>query len=345
MFLFDNREALAQAGYFVPTSLNRPSGRDRGNSWLLAAYARDDAVFDDTMRAEAAVVDAASLARFRTDIAAALGDEVAAAPAGCHTMILSNEHCHSALPQPHEVAALRHLLDPFCAGYRVLVYLRAQAELAISVHAMAVKNGLIDTVMLPRFGQPTEQDWLSFGYFDYDALLNRWAGVFSAGGIDVRRYGPGLLRNGDVVDDMLNWLGLPDAGYHRPGKVNASLAAPAQHFLTGLTRALEGFEADDVQWVQHWATPRLVVSSAGRGILPARSEVACFMAQFEAVNEAVRARWFPGLRRLFELDLAAFPERVEPPPEAPAEFYGEVIRMLLVERDLVERARRGLPPR
>ena len=77
--------------------------------------------------------------------------------------------------------------------------------------------------MLPRFGAATAQDWLSVGYFDYDALLSRWAGVFGAAQMEVRRYAPGLLRNGDIVDDVLAGLGLPAAGYSRPGKVNASL--------------------------------------------------------------------------------------------------------------------------
>jgi hypothetical protein len=338
LFLAANREALARAGFFVPTSLVRPPGQDGASSWALTAYARDDAILhDDAMRTDAGLRDAAGLARFRADIAARLDAEIAAAPAHCDTLLLSSEHCHSTLHSVEEVAAARQLLEPHCAGYRVLAYLRPQIELALSAHAMLVKDGEIDMVQLPAFGPRTATDKLPFAYFDYAAMLHRWAEVFGTPAVSVRRYLRGALRNGDIVDDYLDWIGLPDGGFARPRSANASLSAGGQDLLAALTRALRDWPAEDAAWVRQWMVPRLLHGATGPWRLPPRAEAAAFMARFDASNEAVRATWFPALDRLFDIPLERYPEQAEPPGAMPPAMLDTLIRVLLVERSWAAR--------
>ncbi len=344
LLLAANRDALAAAGFFVPASLVRPPGKDGISSWGLASYARDDAVQDDPMRLEAGVRGAEGLAAYRSAIAARLDAEAAAAPAHCHTILLSSEHCHSALPTAAEVAGVRHLLAPLAERFEVLAYLRPQIELALSTHAMLVKDGRIDTVLLPGFGAPTPEDWLPFSYFDYAALLARWAEVFGADAVVPRRYLRAALRNGDVIDDFLAWLGLEPAGFTRPAPANASLSAAAQDLLAGLTRTLEAWPPEDARWVRQWVVPRLLRGATGTGHLPARAAAAAFMARFDASNEAVRARWFPELPRLFDVRPDRYPEQATVPETAPPGFHDTLIRMLVVERAMIDRANRGLPP-
>lgn len=297
-FLALNREALAERGYFVPVSLAAGGDPAVLNSDLIATYARaDNAPVEFGRRGS-------DPSGFRALLAARLAAELAAAPAGCHTMILSGEHCHSLLQAGFEVEGVRQLLAPFCADIRVLVYLRPQHEMALSAYGMMLRNGQADVVALPRFDGAERPRAMGFGYFDHAALLARWAAEFGREALVPRLFAREALARGDIIDDVLVVLGIEGGGFVRPARLNSNLAAPALRFLAGLNRALAGRSAAESARVRNWVLLRL---APGSGILPGRDEVAAFMAQFAAGNEVVRAAWFAERTALFEVDLAHYP--------------------------------------
>src|SRR5262249_2425647 len=68
--------------------------------------------------------------------------------------------------------------------------------------------------------------------YDYRALIERWQRVFGQEAIVCRRYEPGALVNGDVVDDFAKTAGIDcPADCVRPPRLNESLDASALEFL------------------------------------------------------------------------------------------------------------------
>ena len=329
VFLQANRDTLAQAGYFLPRSLVWPPDAEGCPCWAMVGYARDDGAYSDQVRQAAGVNDAASLADWRTRLAAAFAAELAAAPAQCDTLLISSEHCHSRLVWPHEVAAVRQLLEPFCDSFEVVAYLRVQHELAASAYGMFLRDGLSDVVMFPDYTRPRNDRSMPRNYFDYFAMLSRWAAVFGRERVQPVLFTPATLRNGDVVDDFLARIGAPAAGWTRPARQNTTIPPASHRFLQGMSRAMEGRPRAEIDRVRAWMIPRLEAVTAGRGALPARGAVAAFMAQFAGRNEALRQIWFPDRPALFDDDLARFPEAPDPAADAPAEFYELLIAMVL----------------
>ena len=222
---------------------------------------------------------------------------------------------------------VRQLLAPFCSDIRVLVYLRPQDEMALSAYGMMVKEGRADVVALPSFAETAApQRAMGWGYFDYAALLARWAAEFGQAAIMPRRFTRTALVGGDVIDDLLATLGVSGDGLVRPARWNTNIEASAQRLLAGVNRVLVGRSEADVARVRSWMVPRL---APGGGVLPARAAVLAFMAQFKDVNEAVRAAWFPGLATLFAEDLGHYPETEA--AAAPPEMCELLVRMILAD--------------
>lgn len=95
-------------------------------------------------------------------------------------------------------------------GTRVVVYIREQVDYLVSsyqqkVHATNYSESL--------------HDYAAQVVVNYDAFLTRWERVFGAGRVTVRPYSRARLRNGDIVADFAEVLGLDlTAGFERPGE-------------------------------------------------------------------------------------------------------------------------------
>ena len=114
-------------------------------------------------------------ARFRADVARRLGAAARQVRGG--TLLLSSEHLSSRL-HDEDVAALRALLAPFAETIDVVIYLRRQDELLLSLYSTYVKSGGKNDI-----------GWLAgVSWLDFDAYLQRWENAFGRERITVRRY-------------------------------------------------------------------------------------------------------------------------------------------------------------
>ncbi|NKC31324.1 tetratricopeptide repeat protein [Falsiroseomonas selenitidurans] len=236
---------------------------------------------------------AARLDRFRRDFAA----EMAALPATTRLIILSAEQCGGLLNTPEEVGRLRDLLAPLARRLRVVVYLRRQDQHFASGYTQALRIAQINPPTMPQAGPER------LGQYDYARLLDLWAGIFGADALLVRIFERDLLRNGDAVDDFLALCGIdlavPQDDPDRQS--NLSLTPGGIDLLRSMGAWMkatpQGLSAASPLW-------RRFVQAAsetlpGRGWRPHPAEAAAFLGRFEAVNEAVRRRWFPDRPRLF----------------------------------------------
>lgn len=296
-YLAANREALRGAGYLYPTSLNSP------NHMALARYALDDDRVGD-LRKTIGVEGAKAVERYRDRIAKSLREEIAEEPQP-HTLVLSNEHCHSQLTSESEVARLAELLKSIARQITVIVYLRPQHELALSKFSTHIKMGGRGVNPFPktRDGLPP--------YYDYEALTDRWASQFGPENLQVRLFERSSMPNGSLLDDISAVIGLDSSSLVAPPKQNESLSPEGLALLRALNEHIPRFVEGKRNPLHTSLVRQMERTFPGKGLQVGRKRAAAFQAAFESGNEAVRARYFPERDRLFHVDWGRFPE--DPP--------------------------------
>ncbi|MEA2666611.1 MAG: hypothetical protein QOI11_3555 [Candidatus Eremiobacteraeota bacterium] len=272
-YLGENDALLAAEGTYYPRC-----GRMRPNGHHNIAFELSE---DERYRPALG-----TLAELLAEVAAA------ALPRAC----ISSEGLTFLNDRPDKLAALR---DGFAAiGYRavVLVYLRAQSAYLESLYPTLLRLGY--AVSFEEFVERALADGVvryrgTRSYrFDYADLLERYARVFGADGVIVRRY----AKRADpawIVRDFCAALGLPAQRLERfargPRLVNErpGLAEAARLLLRNRERAPSP------------ETERLLGRFAGLpfaplGVLPA----ARLAGRFGRGNRRVEARWGPRIEPL-----------------------------------------------
>lgn len=295
-FLSANRAALEQNGFRYA----RFAGDD--NHRALAAYASADSERDD-LRQRFEITSAADLAGFRARLEAEAEAEIAAYPE--HTFILSNEHCSSRLITPEDIARLKALLDRLFSRVEIALYLRRQDRVAVSFYSTQLLMGSPEARLLP------EGDELDF-YYDYEALLARWAEAFGRARVHPALFEPESLTGGSVTEDFAARWGL-GGGLQPVARHNASLRPEAQALLDRLNAAFPPVIEGRANPLRGDLANVLAASHAGPGRRPSRAQVEAFLARHEASNDAVRRTWFPEREHLFDADFEGYPEHDSDP--------------------------------
>jgi hypothetical protein len=221
---------------------------------------------------------------FRQTLSAALSQAVSGS--GCKMAILSNEHCSSRLQQPAEVQTLHDMLRPHFDRIFIVVYLRRQDEFLLSTYSTAVKSGVERELGLPKFSPRHDRR------YDYWKLLSRWATVFGRDAMICRRFERSTLKNGDVIDDFLQTVGVEnDPAFERPPNQNESLDAASLEFMR-LMNAHIGCRGP-LRYALWQALEKI-----GKGpllTLPAET-LAEFMEDLRESNRKVAEEYFGGVR-------------------------------------------------
>jgi hypothetical protein len=318
-FLGANRAALLRAGVFVPASL---SPYDLvANHERLTTFALADEKLNDDLRVAAKIGSVAEVAAHRAGIAQALRDEIARLPADRpieeRTLLLSNEHCQSRLVEVAEVARLKTFLAEFVREVKVVVYLRPQHELAVSLYDQALKSGYADISVLPDFSGRTPR-WVSRAYFDYGDLMERWAQVFGKDNVDLRIYSKTAMVNGSVIDDFVAKLGLDADSLVYDKNSNVSMSADRQLAMNAVNRLARARNQPLSAELRSSLIDQFQQISRGPGRRPTRQEAEAFYLSFALSNEKVRATFMPERDSLFEPDFSAYPDSAEPANEVEA---------------------------
>jgi hypothetical protein len=209
-----NRGKLAARGVLYP------SAPGEVNHTGLALFATGgercmDLAMEAGLRGQASIdaYQAALPDRLRTEIAAA----------GTPKVWLSNEHLSSRVRTLPQIAALAALLRSLAEEVKVIVYLRHQPEFYLSTYSMVIKAGSEQESRVPR----TERNY----YYNYEKMLTQWAAAFGDAAIAVRVFERPALKNGDVVDDIFELIGISRDGLDVPPSQNPSLDAASLQFL------------------------------------------------------------------------------------------------------------------
>lgn len=291
-----NRDLLVAQGFAYPVS---PGSRNHLRLAIAAGNAGGNRAL--TRRALEPGGPEAVLASFPQR----LQRELAALPDTVHTVIFSNEHCHSRLRTSQSVQRLHDILVPFFERMEVVVYLRRQDELAVSLYSTQLRGeAFVRRQILPE----PERMW---DYFDYAGMLDRYAAAFGKESLRPRLFDRSAMVGGDVVQDFLSICGLSRVNVpQRMAESNQSMRPEAQEFFRRLNEFALSLDArPDETWVKRRPIQRLMRAAyAGPGRLPARRDARAFLAAFEAGNERVRAEHFPERERLFNDNFSRYPE-------------------------------------
>ncbi len=309
-----NRKALMAQRKFVPRTLTVGGRADNLNHIYLAILAMRPGRFE-SLRESAKIRDEAGLVAFQQSIGAAFAAEVAQAPAECNVLLLSNEHLHSRLVLVSEIQTLKTLLEPYCESFEIVAYLRAQHEVAESLHGFLKLGGATNLELLPRLPFPpgySRQPYLNYRYFDYGALMKRWSDVFGEAAMRPLLYRRTRQAGGDIIAYFMRQIGVDPSGFQTAAVRNSNVTPEALVLAERLYLALRGQDHPGMGLVRNAIRTGLQRGAPGRGEQPTQDMVRLFMGRFAATNERVRKRWFPDLPSLFEIDLNRFPRSKEP---------------------------------
>jgi hypothetical protein len=223
--------------------------------------------------------------RFRADVDRRLRAVVR--QAGGRTMLLSSEHMSSRLGDPH-IATLRDMLAPLAQVIDVVVYLRRQDDLLLSLLSTHIKSGGTNGL-----------DWLAgIFWLDYDEHLARWERVFGPEHLTVRRFPP---ENGSIVEDFLAAARLPAIGHgSAPARLNRSLDARNLQLLRAINERIGAWDSNGFSAQRAELKQFLEARSTGAPPAMPRAQRQSILARFATGNENVRARHFPESESLFD---------------------------------------------
>lgn len=274
-----NAGSWEKNGIYISRNFGAVNDRD------FATYAMRDDRIDDARR-KAGLLDKQAIERFRTEFRKRVDSELR--NCGSPTLILSSEHFHSRLYSEEEVAFLKEMLDNYCQNYTIICYIRPQHELAVSLYSTALRVGHKGFPLIP---DPKK----NLPYYEYDALLSRWAHVFGRQNVIPMIYG-----ERDSCTSFREACGLPEPTV-MPARVNDRLNGEAQAVLELLNGHLKDKQRGNLS---------SLIAKIGNTPpnLPPRDQAETFFAYFAPSNERVRAAYFPERPALFNVSFQEYPE-------------------------------------
>ena len=257
---------------------------------------------------------------------AAFRAEIAALPAHVTRVIISSERFSQLVREAADLQALRELLAELFDDITILIYLRRQDGHFASNYSQTLRKGIVRRPSMARWNEDRGAT------YDYLKLLEPWAAVFGETAIRLRVFERDTDKSWDVVTDFIEAAatGPLPAPPDLPSFRNPSMNMSGQRLLREIGRILKGDdETKAFARTALWQTLTESVTAAlpGQGWRPTQAEAREFMGQFEASNEAVRARWVPERARLFSGDYAFLP--AEAPKPTPKEDHRAAYDVLL----------------
>ncbi|HEX4080748.1 MAG TPA: hypothetical protein VHX61_17950 [Rhizomicrobium sp.] len=252
----------------------------------LAAAAQAPGKIDD-LRQLHGVNSPESVHEFRGRLSQALVEE--ARLAGCERAIFSSEHLSSRLVSIPEVETLAKMLKPVADRITVVVYVRRQDDFLCSTYSTDVKSGFTGPIALPGEG-------LRQSRYNYYVLLERWAAVFGKQNIVCRIYEKSGLKNGDIVDDFADVIGLHfGEDFKRFAHVNDSLDVAALEFLRLFNHVVPRMNEKGLNPARGNLIPTLQEILQGPSPTLPETELAEFMRYFERSNRKVALEYFDSI--------------------------------------------------
>ncbi|MFW5886125.1 MAG: hypothetical protein ACOCUL_00065 [Bacteroidota bacterium] len=227
---------------------------------------------------------------------------------GNSNIIISSEHFHSRLKSEEEVNNLKILLEKYFTDFEVIVYLRRQDLMAMSLYSTALKVGFSNSNILPV--NISEND----AYYNYDLLLTKWSNVFGKENITPVIFEKEKFINKDLLSDFFYRIGINTVDFKKPSKLNHSLAWQVQFALLSFNKILSREKYSNqktrLNYLRNKLWTTLSVDYQGKSLKPLRNDAIKFYKIFEESNKRIGIKWFK-TPNVFSDDFSMYPEEKE----------------------------------
>ncbi len=296
-FLTENRFHLKEKGYAYLESAGLPSNRK------LATYCIDQSRFDDHHQM-LNIVESSTRKAWNNQFIHDFYKEIDNLESHIHTVIISNEQLHSRLILESEIDKVRNTLEKKFDDIEIIVYLRRQDQLAISLYSTALKCGHSFDSILPGVTNTNH-------YYNFEVLLGKWATIFGKESITTRLFDKSELVDGDLFADFLTSCNINNLDLSTmilPGRQNESLEPKAQAFLSTANHSIPMMVDGKFNQLRAHLTYHLEKEFSGSPGLPLKDEAIAFCNKFQASNSNVAREWF-GRENLFSEDFSSYPTK------------------------------------
>ncbi|MGM0831827.1 MAG: hypothetical protein ACQEUK_03245 [Pseudomonadota bacterium] len=296
-FIKKNRNKLLESGYYIPLSIG--DGNNRG----LASCAMEESRLDDFYHAQGINTKVAR-AEHDKHLLADLKAEMVSLGKKYHTVIFTSEHFHSRCVSQDEVNNVKGILTPYFEEFEIIVYLRPQVDMAVSLYSTYLRSGSYS-----KFDDFLEKHCSSDNpYYDYGNLLKKWSRTFGEQNIRVRIFDRNSMINKDVVDDFFAAVGFENclSNFERVKNLNESLTPFGQEVLRLCNFYNYSFLVDDISF-KNKLSQLINKNFVGKGYSPSASLAKKIQGGFEALNSEVAKKWF-NKEKLFDFDFEAYGE-------------------------------------
>ncbi|QYZ67199.1 MAG: hypothetical protein NV67_03355 [Gammaproteobacteria bacterium (ex Lamellibrachia satsuma)] len=300
-FLAVNRTALARDGVIYPSA----TGKNGGTQWGFVACAQNKPWETDGGVA-LGIHSASDQELYREALRDNLLREFAAAPEA-NVLVISSEHLHSRLFGKETIARLKAFLEPWVERFEIVLYLRRQDRVAVSLYSTKIKSGNPTPILFP--GAPKGP--VPY-YFDYDKIYDNWCAVFGEETLMVRLFSPREWEQGDLVHDFCAVCGLHPEGKRMPVVENESLNQMGADFLLEVNRKMPRM-VEGQRNKERDAVTRLISELChGKNYPASRKEAMKFYHRYLECNARIKEKAFPDRSEsLFDEDFSDYPESVE----------------------------------
>jgi len=281
-----NRQKLHDLGIAYLRSIGHTNNRKLATC-CIGLDRKDDAI------AALGIEEKEKRKKWQSRILRELRAEVNNLPSNIQTIVISSEHFHSRLVSVQELEFLRQILMTIADEIKIIVYLRPQVEMAISLYSTALKVGQYNSNILPKVNP--EQSI----YYNYEKLLILWSKVFKAENLIVRLFEQKEMFNGNVIEDLLTNVLAVRYQYGdliHIHKKNESITPVGQKILNSINKHFV-----DKKDIRVKLRKYIEVNYAGKGLYPPKEKYLAFQSKFQNSNSQVAQMWL-GKDTLFEIN-------------------------------------------
>ncbi len=299
-FLTENRAALLDRGFYVPTSMG-----PREHVGLVNLFADSRKVFSTRTTLGHHTVE--KVENHKTVLGKRIHLEMEQAAQMGRTLVISAERFFTVISDDAEMEALHEFLYEYCKSVEIVAYVRPQHEFAVSMFSTNLKNGSRQKVVF----QDLEKNKGMARKCDYAGVIEFWQKHFTEAEFKIRKFGRASLIDGDSVADFAHTIGVSTDGLEQPERRNESLNWKAQKFVLKMNVQMANTPKKHRPKKRAAIYRSLEKNFSGAGILPKRDDAVAFFEHFAASNERLRQAFFPEDDVLFDVSFEKYPLEAE----------------------------------
>ncbi|ASM77531.1 hypothetical protein VITFI_CDS1753 [Vitreoscilla filiformis] len=209
-----------------------------------------------------------------------------------------------------EIQSLSDLFDGLFKTVNIVVYLRRQDRLAVSLYSTALRVGWTHSNVLPKAGAARSH------YYNFQQLLERWSSVFGEDHVTVRLFERAQFASGSLYADFLQACGWPElvGQLEESPAHNEALSTVGALALLAINQAVARFVGEEERVVGRRVrlemADRLTQRYPSGKPTITKAQAQSFLAAFTASNAEVERRWFGG-QPVFGTDFSDYPDELE----------------------------------